>query len=140
MRDNTVIFVGTAMEPELRYTAKGTALCKFSLALYEGKDQDGNNRDSSFVDVTVWQEQAESVAENVTKGMRVGVLGRIRQERWETDDGQKRSKLTVTADEVLVGLRWGDVQVTRIESSQRSSSGYGGGGQTAPPPDEDPFA
>lgn len=139
MRDNTTIFVGTATEPELRFTATGTAFAKFAISLYEGKNDDGTYRDSTWVDIIVWGEQAEQVAESVQKGTRVGVLGRIKQNRWETDDGQKRSKLECVADEVMVSLRWANVTVVKISQSS-SGAGYGGGKSTpAPAPSEDPF-
>ena len=96
MQSNTLTVVGNVGDdPELRFTNSGTALAKFSLAVYAGKD-----KDSSWFDVTVWGQLAENVAESVTKGQRVMVLGRLEQQRWETPQGDKRSKVAIVADDV----------------------------------------
>ena len=80
MQSNTLTVVGNVGDdPELRFTNSGTALAKFSLAVYAGKD-----KDSAWFDVTVWGQLAENVAESVTKGQRVMVLGRLEQQRCRT--------------------------------------------------------
>lgn len=114
MRDNVVTFIGRSTEPELAYGGSGVAYCRFALGLYEGKNQDGTYKDSSWVDVTVFGEQAEQVANSIEKGDRVGVIGRITQDRWENTEGQKRTKLKVLADEVLISLRWAEAKITRL--------------------------
>lgn len=116
--DNTVMFIGRATEPDLGYGGSGLAYCRFALGLYEGKNDDGSYKDSSWVDVTVFGDQAENVANSVKKGDRVGVVGRITQDRWENDAGDKRTKLKVIADEVMTSLRWAQVQVTRVEVTE----------------------
>lgn len=138
MRDNVVTIVGRATEPELRFTPSGLAVCKFALGLYEGKNEDGTYKDNSFVDITVWREQAEQVAESVKKGDRVVVIGRMKQDKWENEDGGKRSKVHVIADEVALSLRWATGTQHNIEQSsgRSSSNAYGSG---SPAPDDDPF-
>ncbi len=111
MQSNTLTVVGNVGDdPELRFTSSGTALAKFSLAVYAGKD-----KDSAWFDVTVWGQLAENVAESVTKGQRVMVLGRLEQQRWETPQGDKRSKVAIVADDVGPSLQWATAQVAKVE-------------------------
>jgi single-strand DNA-binding protein len=65
------------------------------------------------------------------------VSGRLDQRSWETQDGDKRSKVEVVADEIGPSLRWATAQVTRNE---RRDGGSGGGYDSAPPPAQEPPA
>lgn len=103
-------------DPELRFTQGGQAVCSFGIAVNRGKDKPGE-----FFDVTVWEEQAECVAESLTKGDRVMVIGRLSYRTWETDGGDKRSKVEIVAYEVGPSLRW--ARVTGIEKLQRGDGG-----------------
>ena len=104
----------------------------------------------SFFDVTCWAQMAENVAESVTKGTRVLVTGRLEQRSWETNDGEKRSKVEIVADEVGPSLRWATATINRNERSGGGDFGGGGGGGAARQPvpnepsggyasDEEPF-
>jgi len=106
---NTIVITGNlTADPELRFTSGGNAVCNFCLASSQGKD-----RDSMFIDVTVWKEPAENVA-NLKKGDRVIVTGILKQDFWETD-GQKRSKFKIIAQEVGPSLRWAKADIIRNE-------------------------
>jgi single-strand DNA-binding protein len=102
-------------EPELRYTPSGAAVVKFGLAV----NRSYNNRNgekveqTDFFDVTAWRELGENIAESLTVGTRVIVTGRLQQDRWENDGGEKRSKIFLVADEVGPSLRWATAQVTK---------------------------
>ena len=129
--DNSLTIIGNATrEPELRYTASGSAVCSFSVA-WNRKDQEGTDV-ASFFDVTCWRDLAEHVSESVTKGMRVIVYGRIEQESWTTDNDEKRTKVKVIADDVAPSLKWATVSVSKTEKTPE-----------APPakrlPPEEPF-
>ena len=114
--DNSLTVIGNATrEPELRYTASGAAVCSFSVA-WNRKDQEGADV-ASFFDVTCWRDLAEHVSESITKGMRVIVYGRIEQESWTTDDGEKRNKIKVIADDVAPSLKWVTVTATKAEKA-----------------------
>jgi single-strand DNA-binding protein len=73
---------------------------------------------------------AENVSESLGRGTRVVVSGRLEQRSWETDQGEKRSKVEVVADEIAPSLRWATAQVTKNERSDGGGGGgsYGGGG------------
>jgi single-strand DNA-binding protein len=116
-------------DPELRFTPSGLAVATFGLAVNRRWKKGEEWQESvSFFDVTVWQEYAENVCESLPKGTRVVVLGRIEQESWEDQEGNKRSKLKVVADEVAPSLRWATAEVRKIERrepdpGQRQPSG-----------------
>jgi len=100
---NKVMLIGRlTRDPELRFTPQGTPVCDLSLAINRvSRNPDGTQREeTAFVDVTVWGKQAESSAQYLKKGRETFIEGRLTQERWETPDGQKRSKLKVTAERV----------------------------------------
>lgn len=116
---NTVSIVGNlTREPEMRFTPSGAALCSFGIAVNRRWRNNSTNEweeDVSFFDVTCWRELAENVAESLTKGTRVLIVGRLDQRSWETDQGEKRSKVEIVAEEVAPSLRWATAQVTRNE-------------------------
>ena len=96
---NKVILMGNlTRDPDLKFTQSGSALCKLGLAVNQKyKKGDEWVEDPVFVDITVWGKQAENCAEYLKKGSPVLVDGRLNFSQWETDDGQKRSKIDVTA-------------------------------------------
>ncbi|WP_426570645.1 single-stranded DNA-binding protein [Aquihabitans sp. McL0605] len=150
--DNNVTLVGNVTrDPEIRYTPSGQTVATFGLAVNRRWQNRQNNEweeQVSFFDVKVWAQMAENVSESVQKGTRVIVTGRLEQRSWETDNGDKRSKIEVVADEVAPSLRWATAQVNRIERSQAATGGgaassSGGGRPVANEPanydGEEPF-
>lgn len=99
---NSVVLVGNlTRDPELRTIPSGTSVCDLGIAVDERyKSGDEWKSRPNFFQVTVWGRQAETAAEYLEKGREVAIAGRLRWESWETEDGQKRSKVTVTADSV----------------------------------------
>ena len=141
--DNTVTVVGNVTrDPELRFTPGGAAVASFGLA-WNRKGQ--NDKEIvSFFDVTCWRNLAENVAESITKGSRVIVYGRLDQRSWENQDGERRSKVEIVADDVAPSLKWATAELTRNEfrgDGATSSAPTGGGGRAAQTPqtDEEPF-
>lgn len=128
--DNTVTVTGNiTRDPELRYTAGGSAVATFGLAWnrrWQNRQTNETEEQVSFFDVTCWNSLAENVSESLVKGTRVVVNGRMEQRSWETQDGDRRSKIEIIADEVSPSLRWASVEVVRNE---RRDGGGGGGGR-----------
>lgn len=157
--DNNVSITGNATrEPELRFTPSGQAVANFGVAVnrrWQNRQTQEWEEAVSFFDITAWAQLAENVAETVGKGTRVTVTGRLDQRSWETQDGDKRSKVEIVADDVAISLRWATADVMRNERSDGGGGGYnGGGGGQAPArqggggqqnnapaynPDEEPF-
>lgn len=161
--DNTVTITGNATrEPELRFTPSGQAVCSFGLAVnrrWQNRQTQEWEESTSFIDVTAWAQLAENAAESVGRGTRVTVTGRLDQRSWETQEGDKRSKVEVVADDIAISLRWATATVQKNERRDGGSGGSGGsqgggnqqggrsfgssgGGRQNPPaysPDEEPF-
>lgn len=99
---NKVIMGGhLTRSPELRYTSNGTPVASFALASNRRyKQGDDLKEEVCFVDVVVFGKQAEHCAQYLMKGSGVLVDGRLSLQRWETEDGQKRSKHEIVAQDV----------------------------------------
>lgn len=139
MSDSNVTIVGNiTRDPELKYTNSGQALCTFGVAVsrrWQNRQTQQWEEQTSFFDVTAWQKMAENVAETCTKGTRVIVTGRLDQRSWQTESGDKRSKVEIVADEVAPSLRWATASVVRNERTEGGSyGGNGGGSRPAPAP------
>jgi single-strand DNA-binding protein len=154
--DNAVTITGNATrEPELRFTPGGQPVASFGVAVnrrWQNRQTQEWEEATSFIDVTCWGQLAENAAESVGRGTRVTVTGRLDQRSWETDNGDKRSKVEIVADDVAVSLRWATASVAKNERRDGFDSGGGqqggrsfgspaGNQQQAPAyqPDEEPF-
>lgn len=84
-------------DPEMRYTGSGTPVTNFSIAINNGKDDRGNERDPTYVDITAWDKTAENVAEYCRKGNKVAVEGALQVDKWKDDDGNNRKKYVIRA-------------------------------------------
>jgi single-strand DNA-binding protein len=115
-------------DPELRYTDKGVALAKFTVAstprVFDRVKNEYRDGDPVFLTCTAWRELAEHVAESLPKGARVVVMGRLRLSRWETDAGEKRSAYGLDADEVGPSLRFAMAKVTKMTRSRPGADGF----------------
>ena len=89
--------VGT--DPEMQYTPGGTPVTKLRLATDRYHREGENGTD--WHDVTCWAGLAEAVNQYVGKGQRIYVAGRLVQNSWESDDGQRRHRTEVHASEVV---------------------------------------
>jgi single-strand DNA-binding protein len=88
-------------DPELSYTPKGTAVCKFTVACNRAFKQDDQlQKEVSFFDVSTWTRLAEVCGEYLKKGRGVRVVGRLKQDRWTDPDGKPHSRIIVIAEHV----------------------------------------
>jgi len=120
---NKIILIGRLTDdPELRYTANGTAVSNFTLAVQRSfKNQDGDY-DADFIDIVVWRKQAETCANHLGKGRLVAVEGRLQMSSYETDEGYNRRVSEVVASNVRF-LEWPDdnKKKTQKSNSQQKS-------------------
>ena len=80
-------------DPELRYSNSGMAICNFSIAYnHYKKDKDD---EVSFFNCVAFNKTAETIAQHFKKGGKILIHGELKQSRWTTDDGQKRSKVEI---------------------------------------------
>ena len=100
---NRVILIGNCTrDPEVRHTPKGTAVTDLGLAMNRYYSSEGGEKreETTFVDVTIWGKQAESLHQYLVKGRHIMVVGRLKLNKWETEEGDKRSKLTMVAEKI----------------------------------------
>lgn len=114
--------VGNAgSDPELRFTPAGKAVCNFSLAVEvptarkeNGQPDWSGPKRTDWYEVAVWDQMAENVAQSITKGCRLIVVGRGEVEEYEKD-GETRSRKKITATAVGADLRWATCTVVKPE-------------------------
>lgn len=95
---NRVILAGNlTRDPELRFTNDGVPVCSFGLAVNRVRSR---SEEVDFFDISAWRELGETIANYKKKGDPILVEGRLQYRTWEAQDGSKRSKVDVTADNV----------------------------------------
>lgn len=99
---NKIILIGNlTRDPEVRYTPQGTSVCNFRLAVnHRYKQGDEIKKETTFIDTVVFGRQADACGQYLNKGSGVLVEGRLQERRWETEEGQQRSKYEVVAQNV----------------------------------------
>lgn len=123
---NKVILIGRlGQDPELKYTASGTAVVTLNVATNTSyKNQEGNNVDNTeWHRVVAWRKQAEILAQYTKKGSRIYVEGRLATRSWDDQNGVKRYTTEVVADN------------TQFMDSARDTSGSASD-QSPPPPSD----
>jgi single-strand DNA-binding protein len=119
---NKVFLVGNlTRDPELRFTAQGTAVANFSLAVnrsYRGSDGEFK-KEVSFFNIVVWGKTGENCSKFLSKGRSCLVEGRLQNRSYETQDGQKRTITEIVADNVqFLG--------SRGDAAPAGDAGFGG--------------
>ncbi len=141
---NRVILLGNlTRDPEVRYTPQGTAVCDVGLAVNERrKNAAGEWIDEVvYVDVTLWGRTAEVAGEYLTKGSPILIEGRLRLDTWESQEGQKRSRLRVVGERMqMLGARGGGESAGGGARQRRpaASAGSSAGADEIPPSDIPP--
>lgn len=120
-------------DPELRFVPSGSAVASFTIAstpkTFDRQTNEFKDGEPLFLRSSVWREQAENVAETLTKGMRVIAQGYLKQRSYDKD-GEKRTVYELEVQEVGPALRFASAKVTR---TQRNGNG---GGNRAPQPQQ----
>ncbi len=128
---NRVFLIGRlTRDPELRYTPGGKAVANFTLAVDRNRGGAATEREADFIDIVVWEKQAETCANYLNKGRQVLVEGRLQIRSYETQDGQRRKAAEVVAQTV----RFLDRAKGQATSSEPSDLGT-----EIPPEDDVPF-
>jgi single-strand DNA-binding protein len=99
---NSVLIEGNLVrDPTFRLTAKGTALCTFTLASNRYYRQDSElEKEVSYLDVETWGKLAEGCNNLGHRGRGVRVVGRLKQDRWTGADGKTHSRVSIVAEHV----------------------------------------
>ncbi len=122
---NVVVLVGNlTRDPELRAMPSGTSVCRLGLAVNERTKDPATGEwgeRPNYFDIDVFGAQGENCAKYLAKGRQVAVEGRLRWRSWETQEGQKRSAVSVVANSVqFIGPR---------DGGAGGGGGYGGDSQ-----------
>lgn len=117
--DTTMTIVGNLTDdPELRFTATGTAVAAFTIAStprrYNQLTGEWDDGDTLFLRCAAWRDLGEHVCESLRRGYRVIATGRLRTSTWETNEGEKRSRLELDVDDIGASLRYAVAKVARI--------------------------
>jgi len=119
---NQVILMGRlTRDPEQRTTTTGKTIVSFSIAV----DRQTQDDQADFFNITAWEKLGDLVMQYLSKGRRVLVQGRLRQDSWDDkESGQKRSRVEVTATDVtfLDGPSGGDSQGAPAPRSSSAAS------------------
>ena len=93
---NVAVIAGNAVaDPIIRATNSGKKVASVRMAV----NNPINEKEVLFIDVDVWEKQAEFVEKYVKKGSLLSVVGRLKQDSWEKD-GQKQSKISIIAEKI----------------------------------------
>lgn len=115
---NVIVLVGRlATDPELKYTPSGVALTDFRIAVDRPFKSQSGEREADFFTVKVWRDQAEHVANYLSKGRLVAVEGRLEHQNWVAQDGTKRERYEIIAN-----------RVEFLGSPRDNEGGFSGGG------------
>ena len=118
MTTTTTLIGNLTRDPEIRYTRDGQATTTLGIAVnkrWKNRTTDEWEESTSFFDVVCWRELAENVALSLTKGARVVISGSLQQRSWETEDGERRFKVELVADEIGASLRFATTDIHKVE-------------------------
>jgi single-strand DNA-binding protein len=115
-------------DPELRFTQSGAAVCSFTVAstprTFDKASGQWKDGEALFMRCNVWRQMAENVAESLSRGDGVVVMGFLKQRSFTTGDGEKRTVIEMDAQNVGPSLKWATAKVSKVS---RESGGGGGG-------------
>lgn len=122
---NSIILEGNVVrQAELREPAPGFLVCKFPVATNRYyKDSSGNGKEEvSFVDVEVYGKYGEFAEKKCVKGRGVRVVGRIKQDRWESEDGKKNNRIFIVAEHLEYKPKPGEPAVVEEEMEAEAAN------------------
>ncbi|NPA16338.1 single-stranded DNA-binding protein [Persephonella sp.] len=103
---NRVFLIGRlTRDPEIRFLPSGSQVTSFTIAVnrpYKTKDSDEWKEETYFFDIETFGMLAERLGKQLSKGTQILIEGQLRQDRWETASGEKRTKVKIVADRVSI--------------------------------------
>ena len=118
---NNVVLVGRlTKDPDLRYTASGTAVATFTLAVNRNFTNQSGNREADFINCVIWRKSAETLANYARKGTLLGVTGRIQTRSYDNQQGQRVYVTEVVADNFQL------LESRSASENRQQSGGFGG--------------
>ncbi len=87
-------------DPILRKTKTGKSVCSFTIAM-DHPVKGETKPQTSFIDIETWEKLADLCAENITKGKKIQATGRLKQDRWQDENGKPHSKIKLVSNQVI---------------------------------------
>lgn len=121
--ETTITITGNLTDaPELRFTPSGSPVANFTIAatprVFDKNTNEWKDGESLFLRCQVWREQAENVAESLTKGSAVIATGKLKSRSYETKEGEKRTVIELDIDEIGPSLKRATAKVTKRGNGQ----------------------
>jgi single-strand DNA-binding protein len=146
---NVAIIMGRlTADPELRTTPSGVTVVRFRVAVDRRFQKQGAEKQTDFINVVAWRQNAEFVSRYFQRGSMIAVRGSIRMDNYEDKDGNKRTSFEVVADEVSFcgskaetgtgGARQGN-QPARVQPAASFATGGADDFEEIPISDDLPF-
>ena len=139
---NKVFLIGRlSRDPELRHTTSGTAVCQINVAISRPVSQ-GSEPQTDFINVVVWNKQAENIARYLSKGRQIAIEGRIQTRNYDNSEGKRTYVTEVIASNVEFLGSANDNNRTNTSNNQFDENPF----DSMEPPmdttsvDNDPFA
>lgn len=128
--ETTITIVGNLTnDPELRFTGNGTAVSSFTIAsssrVYNKQIEQWQDGEALFMRCSAWRDLAEHVCESLTRGTRVIASGRLRMRTYQTSEGENRTVIEMTVDEIGPSLRFATATVTKTARARGSDGASG---------------
>lgn len=131
---NKIVLLGRIVEtPELKTTQGGNFVTSFRLAVEENFARANGDRDVDFFTIVAWRKTAEFVCKNFQKGSLIGITGKLKTRKYQTQNGETRYTTEVLAEEVS----FAGVNVNQSNAQGRSTGQYA---PSAPTPQNNPSA
>ena len=140
---NKIILIGRlTRDPELRYTTNGIAVAKMNLAVDRPQFNRDKEKETDFIDIVVWQKQAENCANNLGKGRLIAVEGRLQIRSYDDNQGVRRRVAEVVAESIRF-LDWPKDRENQggnsYNNSNSNNNGSGFGSEISFNGDDIPF-
>ncbi|WP_067813444.1 single-stranded DNA-binding protein [Nocardia inohanensis] len=143
--ETTLTIIGNLTDdPKIRYFGDtGDAVVNFTVAstprVFDAKTKQWKDGPALFMRCTQWREAAEHLANSLTKGARVVVVGKLQQRTYDDREGNKRTVMEIVADEVGVSLKYAVAKPVR-QSTRKNGGQSGNTGRAAGGVGDDPYA
>jgi single-strand DNA-binding protein len=114
---STTIAGNLTWDPEIRYTRDGQATTSLSVAVnrrWQNRQTQEWEESTAFFVIVCWRDLAENVALSLTTGARIVATGHLEERRWETEDGETRTKVELVAKEIGASLRFATVDIHKV--------------------------
>ncbi|MEU7863872.1 single-stranded DNA-binding protein [Nonomuraea sp. NPDC049141] len=144
--ETTITIIGNLTgDPEPHITQSGLSVASFTIAssarTYDKSVEQWQDGEVLFMRCSAWRDLGEHVCESLTRGTRVIATGRLRQRTFETSDGDKRTVMEMTVDEIGPSLRFATAKPVKATRSNVQRNGNGGGASASPAGEfDDPWA